>query len=157
MEGRKPCSFCPPQSQAVFIDADQDSYKGRDKLPDLDEVYDMRDFDAEIVYLQVEQDAYIWYDTNGAGQFDVLMYDDGTTGLVSAGYRIDAEGVLSRNDAWQSSKPFQVALFNDSSLHDRIARVTRAAFPERYTDAPEDLHASLPSPIPSTGRAYKRD
>lgn len=157
MAGRKPCSFCPPQSHAVFIDADQDSYRGRDKLPDLDEVYDLRDFDAEIVYLQVENDAFIWYDTDDDGKFDVLMHDPGTTGLVSAGYRIDGEGVLTRNDAWQSSRPFQVALFKNPSLHDRLARVTRAAFPERYTDAPEAVHQTLPAPIPLTGRASRRD
>jgi S1-C subfamily serine protease len=157
MAGRKPCSFCPPQSQAVFIDADQDSYKGRDKLPDLDEVYDMRDFDAEIAYLQLENDAYIWYDTDDDGKFDVLMYDQGTTGLVSAGYRIDKDGVLARNDDWQSSRPFQVALFQNAAIRDRLARVTRAAFPERYTDAPEAVHQALPAPIPRTGRAYQRD
>ncbi|MEM9692736.1 MAG: serine protease, partial [Myxococcota bacterium] len=47
MMGRKPCSFCAPQSRAVFIDADQDSFAGG-SVPPLDETYEDKKFDAEV-------------------------------------------------------------------------------------------------------------
>ncbi len=157
MQGRKPCAFCPRQSTAVFFDADQNSFKTQSKLPDLNDVFDNRDFDAEAVYLQLERNVLIWYDTDNDGKFDALLYDEGTRGLTKAGYKISEDGQLSRHDAWTNTKPFQAGLFADKALHERFARIARAAFPARYTDAPVPLGQTLPDPIGSFGSAKTGD
>jgi len=158
MVGRKPCSFCPPQSKAAFIDADQDSYEGRKKLPDLEEVYDMKDFDAELVYLELDDDAFIWYDRDDDGSYDLLLHDEGARGSGTKAFSLDADGVATENEALSGGKPFQVELFKDAALRERIARVTRAAFPERLTDAPVGSAAdSLPNPMPLSGRGILKD
>jgi len=157
MQGRKPCTFCPRQSTAVFFDADQNSFVGKSKLPDLNDVFDKRDFDAEAVYLQLERNVLIWYDTDNDGTFDTLLYDEGTRGITKAGYRIAKDGSLSRDDSWTSTKPFKPALFKDQALHQRFARIARAAFPARYTDAPGPMSDSLPDPIGKFGAAQTGD
>jgi serine protease Do len=157
MEGRQPCSFCPRQSTAVFVDADQNSYTKRKKLPEANKVLEKRDFDAEVIYLQLESNVFIWYDRNNDGRFDALLYDEGTTGLIKSGYDIGKDGHLTRNNAWSSSKPFQTSLFENRGLHERIARIARAAFPPRYTDAPETMAEALPDPVGHTGKAELGD
>jgi len=158
MTGRKPCSFCSPQSKAAFIDANQDSYASRKKLPDLAEVYDMKDFDAEIVYLELKDDAYIWYDRDDDGKYDLLLYDEGARGYATKAFTLDANGVATKNDDLSGGKPFQVKLFEKEGLRQRIARVSRAAFPEHLTDAPKPAGAgTLPSPLPLAGRGFLRD
>ncbi|MBW2454618.1 MAG: trypsin-like peptidase domain-containing protein [Deltaproteobacteria bacterium] len=157
MQGRKPCTFCPRQSTAVFFDTDQNSFTGRSKLPDLNDVFDKRDFDAEAVYLQLERNVLIWYDTDNDGKFDILLYDEGTRGITKAGYRIGKDGTLSRDDTWTGEKPFRPALFSDPGLHERFARISRAAFPARYTDAPGPMGSTLPDPIGKFGSAQTGD
>ncbi len=156
MQGRQPCSFCPRQSTAVFIDADQSTFAAQPPPDDLHDLYDKRAFDAEAIYLQLENDVLIWYDSDDDGRFDKLLVDTGTTGLVSAGYDIGADGSLARKDALDRTKIFQSALV-DSKLRSRFARITRAAFPERYTDAPAPLSQTLPDPIGTTGTVIPGD
>jgi len=157
MQGRKPCRFCPRQSAAAFIDIDQNSYVGRSKLPKLDEVYDKRDFEPEAVYLQLGRDVMIWYDTDNDGTFDTLLFDEYTTGMVNSAYTISDKGRLKSTETLSSGKPFRPVLFKDKTLHDRFTRITRAAFPSRYTDAPTNVKQTLPKPIAATGRARGTD
>lgn len=158
MTGRRPCSFCSPQSKAAFIDANQDSYASRKKLPDLTEVFDMKDFDAEIVYLELEGDAFIWYDRNDDGKYDLLLYDEGARGHGTQAFTLDENGVATKTEDLSGGKPFQVKLFENEGLRERIARVSRAAFPEHLTDAPTPTGTdALPNPMPLAGRGFLRD
>ena len=157
MQGRKPCRFCPRQSTAVFLDIDQSTFASKKPPADLHDVFDNRAFDAEVIYLQLERNTFVWYDSNDDGRMDKLLYDEGTTGLVSGGYTIDKDGSLARKDAWDRSKPIQVALLDDEGLRERLARITRVTFPARYTDAPTPLSETLPDPVGKLGTAEARD
>ncbi len=157
MQGRKPCRFCPRQSAAAFIDIDQNSYVGRSELPKLDEVFDKRDFEPEAVYLRLGRDVMIWYDTDNDGKFDTLLYDERTNGSVNKAYTINDKGRLVENESLSSGKPFRPSLFKDKALHARFTKITRAAFPSRYTDAPSSGAQTLPQPIAATGRALGTD
>lgn len=157
LQGRKPCAFCPVQSTAVFIDADQNSFDERPIPKDLNALYEARGFDAEAVYLQIEKDVFVWYDTDDDGTFDRLLYDEGTTGLVSSGYAIGKDGSLDRREDLSRTKPFQAGLFTSDGLDERFARITHAAFPARYTDAPEPMASTLPDPIGRAGHSIAGD
>lgn len=157
LQGRKPCAFCPRQSTAVFIDADQNSFEGKPIPKDLNEVYEARAFDAEAVYLQIEKNVYVWYDSDDDGTFDRLLYDEGTTGLVSSGYAIGKGGSLDRKPDLSRTKPFQAGLFESDGIDKRFARITHAAFPARYTDAPEPMTSTLPDPIGVAGHSIAGD
>jgi S1-C subfamily serine protease len=157
MQGRRPCGFCPRQSVAAFLDVDQSSFAGNKKLPELSEVFDDRKFDAEVVYLQVEKDAFVWYDTDDDGKYDHLLYDENTTGLTSAGYEIGADGDLRKSRALSTGKVFRPALFRDAGLRDRFVRIARGAFPGRYTDSTAPFSTTLPEPIGSNGKAETKD
>ncbi|MCA9618050.1 MAG: trypsin-like peptidase domain-containing protein, partial [Myxococcales bacterium] len=157
LQGRKPCAFCPRQSTAVFMDVDQSSFRGRAVPDDLNALFTARDFDAEAVFLQLEHHVFIWYDSDNDGRFDVLLFDDGTTGIINAGYAIAPDGALTRRDDLSGIKPFRAAIFNDNKLGERFAEVTRAAFPDRYTDAPDSIHTTLPDPVGTSGSAIASD
>lgn len=159
MTGRKPCSFCPPQSRAAFIDADQDSYANRSRLPDLEEVYDLRDFDAEVIYLQVQRDAFIWYDRDNDGSFDLLLYEEGGPGHDTVAFTLDDAGVATRDASLSGGKAFQLKLVEAEPLRARVGRVSRAAFPESLTTGPATATTTtdLPAPFPVAGRIKPRD
>lgn len=157
LQGRRPCSYCPRQSAAVFIDADQSSYAGTRSLPSLTEVFEKKNFDAELAYLQLEKDAFVWYDTNDDGRYDVLLVDTGTTGRTSAAYRIKADGDLERDANLASGRVIRPSLMGNAALRPRLARIASAAFPERYLEANTALADSLPEPLGQTGEAVVAD
>lgn len=157
MQGRRPCGFCPRQSAAAFFDIDQNSFARSAKLPKLADVFEKRSFDAELVYLQVEKDAYIWYDVDNDGTFDRLLFDENTTGLTSAGYEVRRDGDLKKVRKLSTGKPFRPDLFEDEALRGRFVRIARGAFPDRYTDSSAPLADTLPKPIGSTGTVEVKD
>ncbi len=157
MQGRRPCSFCPRQSMAAFFDIDQDSFKGAKKLPELEKVFDKRSFDAEVVFLQIEGNAFIWYDTDNDGSFDALLYDKYTSGYTDSGYKLAKDGDLKKNPSWDRGRVFRPKLFATSSLGERLVPMARATFPSRYTDSSAPLSKTLPKPIAAAGKADFRD
>ncbi len=157
LQGRRACFYCTRQSAAVFMDLDQNSYKGQTKLPDLADTYKNRDFDAEVVYLQLEGRSLVWYDTDNDGKYDVLLVDQGTTGRASAAYRIDSSGALKKDDALISGRVIRMSLMKDVSLRQRLQRVASAAFPDRYVEASSSLGDTLPEPLGTTGKGMSED
>ena len=157
LQGRRPCSYCPRQSAAVFIDVDEDSYKGKSALPALSDVFEKHQFDAELVYLQVERDAYLWYDTDNDGRFDLLLVDPGTTGRSSAAYRIEKDGDLKKDTSLGIGRVVRPSLLSTADLRPRLARIARAAFPDRYVEASANLGETLPEPVGQTGTGYTAD
>src|SRR5690606_36319188 len=67
LKGRQPCVFCPRESEAVFIDVDESSFKGKRDLPKVETIYSDKSFDAELVFLRVKANSFIWYDTDNDG------------------------------------------------------------------------------------------
>ncbi len=157
MRGRKACAFCPSQSAAAFIDADQNSFAGKAELPDLAEVFQKRDFDAEAIYLQLEDELLVFYDSDDDGRMDKLMLDEGMSGRTEIGYDIDAEGRLTRKGEHAGEPDFRPALMANPAMHARFAAVARAAFPPHFTDAPETQTAALPEAIGRVGSAVAKD
>jgi hypothetical protein len=86
-----------------------------------------------------------------------LLYDQGTRGRVTAGYRVSADGDLSADDALSSGRPLRKELFKDAALGERFARMANASFPSRYRHGAKVLAETLPAPIPVAGRARTRD
>lgn len=156
LEGRRACSFCPRQSVAVFLDVDQDSFKNASKLPPLTEVYKKQKFDAEIVYLQVEQDAYVWYDSDNDGKLDLLAYDPGATGRAKSGYQIKKDGDYQKDTALDNSRDLRASLLKDRGLHQRTLRIASAAFPSHYVESGATGDA-LPDPVGQTGNGFPAD
>lgn len=157
MQGRRPCSFCPRQSAAVFMDLDQSTYRTAPELPPLKTVFEKQSFDAELVYLQLEKDAYVWYDSDDDGRHDVLLVDSATTGRSSAAYRIQTDGELVKDPLLSSGRVIRTALFKEPGLHQRLVRVASAAFPEHYLEASSSLGDVLPEPIGQTGTGKAAD
>lgn len=157
LEGRRACSFCPRQSVAVFFDVDQDTYRGITNLPALTEVYEKRKFEAELVYLQVERDTFLWYDTNNDGTFDLLVHDPGSTGRASAAYKIKKDGDFEKDGGFGSSRDVRASLLQDSALQTRMQRIANAAFPQHYVEAGSTSTDALPSPVGRTGKAVVSD
>ncbi|MSP24599.1 MAG: serine protease, partial [Myxococcales bacterium] len=157
MQGRKACAFCPAQSAAAFIDADQNSFAGQAALPDLADVFKKRNFDAEAVYLQVEGRLFVWYDSDDDGRFDKLLLDEGMSGRAKVGYDIDAEGHLTRKAEDAGEPDFRPALMANPAMHERFAKVARAAFPAHFTDGPEPGLAAIPDAIGRVGSAVAKD
>lgn len=152
LEGRRACSFCPRQSVAVFVDADQDSFKSA-TLPPLTEVYEKRRFDAELAYLQTERDAFLWYDTDNDGRFDLLLHDIGASGRSTAAYRIQKDGDFKKDAQLASGRDVRGALLEDAGLRTRFQRIALAAFPQHYVEASSASIDALPEPIGRTGNA----
>ncbi len=157
LQGRRACFYCTRQSAAVFMDLDQNSYKGKSALPDLADTYKKHDFDAEAVYLRVGRRSLVWYDTDNDGKYDVLLVDQGTTGRASAAFRIDKDGALKKDDSLISGRVIRMSLMKDPALRERLQRVALAAFPERYVEAASSLGETLPEPVGSTGKAMTQD
>ncbi len=157
LQGRRPCNYCPRQSAAVFIDVDEDSYKGKTALPALKDVFEKHQFDAELVYLQVERDAFLWYDTDNDGRFDLLLVDPGTTGRSSAAYRIAKDGDLKKDDSLGVGRVVRPSLLSNAAFRPRLARIASAAFPDRYVEASSNLGETLPEPVGQTGEARAAD
>ena len=156
LEGRRPCRYCPRQSATIFIDVDQDSYRGR-SLPPLAEAYEKRDFDAEVAYLQIEKNALVWYDRNNDGKYDLLLVDRGTSGRVNEAYRVAADGSLTKEASEATGRPIRTALMNEAALRTRLDRIAAAAFPARYTESSAPLATTLPEPLGKTGNGSLRD
>jgi S1-C subfamily serine protease len=157
LEGRRACSYCPRQSVAVFVDVDQDTFKNDKTLPPLKEVYEKHRFDAELAYLQTEKDAFVWYDTDNDGTFDLLIHDTGATGRATAVYHIAKDGDYQRDDKLGNGRDVRGKLLSDSGLRARFQRIAVAAFPQHYVEQDGVTTNDLPQPVGHTGNASVAD
>ncbi len=156
MKGRRPCMFCPRDSSVVFVDVDQDSYTGR-SLPQLSQVYEKRDFDAEMVVLQLKRKAFAWYDTDNDGKWDVLLYDENMNGRTTTAYKIGKNGELTKDSSKSSGRDVRPSLFSDPEKRARLGRISTAVFAARMRESSVGPGGSLPRPIGATGNGTTRD
>ena len=157
LEGRRACSFCPRQSLAVFMDVDQDTAKQGVALPALKDVYEKKKFDAEVVYLALERDVFLWYDTNNDGRLDLLVHDPGGSGRASAVYRIKADGDFEKDTQLSGIRDVKSSLLKDSTLAARLDRMASAAFPAHFVESGTTSDDALPDPVGHTGKGALAD
>lgn len=107
------------RSHVVLVDVDRDTKK----LATLtaDEVANPDKFDAEVAFLRLHDAAWAYYDTNGDGAFDVILYtNDVHTGKVDNAIRLTpdgkdagsagADGGLFRPDLVKAGAPLKAKL-----------------------------------------------
>jgi S1-C subfamily serine protease len=153
LKGRRPCRFCPRQSLAMFVDVDQDSYDTVVVLPALTEVYERRNFDAELVLLRLEDRTLSWYDTDNDGDYDILLVDDASSGRSTRAYRIRSNGDI---DPWSSlahGATIRLSLFSDTELRERLSRIAAMAFPSDFVEDTSGWKGELPHPLGRAGQA----
>lgn len=157
MQGRAACFYCPRLSGAVFVDLDQSSYASGASVPPLTEVFEKKAFDAELIYLENEGKAYVWYDTDNDGNFDTLLHDPSISGESSAAYRIGKDGELTRDDSVANGRDVRMSLFRDAGLRARLQSVASAAFLDRNVEVSGGKQSSLPTPMAGGGHAGTQD
>jgi len=157
LEGRRACSFCPRQSLAVFFDVDQDTYRNTSTLPPLTETFEKKKFDAELVYLQLERDTFLWYDTDNDGALDLMLHDPGSTGRAAGIYRLKKDGDLEKDTTLAAGRDVRATLLKDGTLQTRLARIANAAFPQHFVEAASSGNDTLPDPVGHTGKAMLSD
>ncbi|MEZ4370266.1 MAG: serine protease [Polyangiaceae bacterium] len=157
LHGRQPCVFCPRESEAVFVDLDEDSFKGKSKLPKVEDIYEKQAFDAELVYLRVKSNSFIWYDTDNDGRFDLLLYDEGTTGGIDAAYDIDKDGDLKAAGVKRLGRAVRGSAFSDRGLSERMLRIAGTVFPSSFIESGGSSDSQLPDPLGNTGEGTRGD
>lgn len=157
LEGRRACPWCPVLSQAVLVDLDQSSFPRGTSVPEMTEVYEKRQFDAELVWLELEGKRILWYDTDNDGAHDVVLVDEGGSGQSSSGYRLRPSGELERDPALEGGRDVRMSLFRDEALRRRLEGVAASVFPDRSVEVAGGGSATLPQPLAGTGRGETRD
>ena len=135
---------------AYFVDLDQDSFQGR-VVPDVKQVMEKKDFDAELIFLTHGNYLYAWYDTNNDKKPDVLLLADGMRKEVKEAYRIDTAGELSKDDALVAGKLIRPRLFADAAMGERLANVGGDLFGHHLMPAGIAAGRKFPDPIKSAG------
>ncbi len=147
--------FGSSDRMGVLIDLDQDHFTKKREPND--------PLDAEIALLVVRDTAYVWFDTNGDGKFDILLVDKDNDGQPESQYRIDAEGRLKEDKENLPKHDFSSRLVPDTTLHARLGKIAAAIGGSRYigkkiTAASKTL--AFPDPVlggGSTGRVADSD
>lgn len=133
---------------ARFFDIDQNSLATATGKPDVAGLYGKRSFDAEVIFLALNNASYAWYDTDDDGKFDVMLYDDGATGRMSRGFRIGKNGRLGRDDSLGSGtamiRPDLMPKKHDS---DELARLGAATLGTSMVAMGEGVEQTLPDPL----------
>lgn len=157
LHGRQPCVFCPRESEAVFIDLDEDSFKGTSTLPKVEDIYEKQAFDAELMFLRVKSNSFIWYDTDNDGRFDLLLYDQGTTGSIDSAYDIGKDGDLTAAGMKRLGRAVRGSAFSDKGLAERMLRIAGTVFPASFIETAGKSASQLPDPLGNTGSGTRGD
>src|SRR5690606_26181418 len=120
-------------------------------------IYADKSFDAELVFLRVKANSFIWYDTDNDGKFDVLLYDEGTNGSIDSAYKVSADGDLTPDAAQRLGRAVRGSLFSDPALAARVRRIAATVFPTAFIESGGSSSVRLPDPIGNTGRGSVSD
>jgi len=138
---------------ARFFDLDQNTLKNETEKPDVGALYGKRGFDAEVIYLATNEAGYAWYDTDGDGRLDVMLHDEGGSGRVSRGYRIDKSGRLGRDDALGTGGPMiQPDLVTENGQRTKLAELGAITLGTSMVELRGPIEQSLPDPLLGGGR-----
>lgn len=138
---------------ARFFDVDHNSLPNATGKPDVAALYGKRSFDAEVIFLALNNASYAWYDTDDDGKFDVMLFDEGSTGRMSRGFRIGKNGRMGRDDALGSGTPMiRPDLMPKKPDSDSLARLGTVTLGGSMVATREPIEQSLPDPILGGGR-----
>lgn len=141
------------QGTARFFDLDQNSLTTIAGKPDVAAMYGKRSFDAEVIFLALNNASYAWYDTNDDGKLDVMLYDEGSSGRMSRGYRIGKNGRLGRDDSLGTGTPMiRPDLMPKKNESDSLARLGMVTLGSSMVAMGEPLEQNLPDPLLGGGR-----
>jgi S1-C subfamily serine protease len=115
-DGKRELVRLAGRADAFFVDLDQDDGQGPRSWG--------RPFDAELVVLVKEDDTFAWYDTDGDGQYDVLLRDKESDGSVEVGWRAKPGGPFVEDESLQKKKTVDVSLFA-AALRPRLGSVAQ--------------------------------
>mgnify|MGYP000846981907 CR=1 FL=1 len=141
---------------SVLIDLDQDQFtKKKDSGAS---------FAAEIALVRIHDTAYIWYDTDSDGRFDLLLVDKDNDGKPELAYRLDAEGRAKPDKEALPKHDFSAKLVTNAALHARLGKIAVAIGGSTYASRKVLAAASSTLTVPdpalaggSEGRAYDTD
>jgi S1-C subfamily serine protease len=138
---------------ARFYDLDQNSLATQTGKPDVGALYGKRSFDAEVIFLALNNASYAWYDTDNDGKFDVMLFDDGSTGRMSRGYRMGKGGRLGRDDSLGSGTPMiRPDLMPKKQESDSLNRLGTVTLGTSMVASKEPVENNLPDPLLGGGR-----
>ena len=139
----------------VLIDLDENHYS-KPRGP-------TEPFEAEIALLVIRNTAYIWFDTDDNGTFDVLLVDKNNDGEPEQAFKIDAEGKITEDKENLPKHDFSGKYIKDEKLNIRLGKIANAIGGSKYTSARMNAAANavtLPDPLRGgglTGRAADTD
>lgn len=128
---------------SYLIDLDQDSATSKPSLE--------RPFDAEVAILLKKNDAFAFYDSDGDGNFDVLLRDRNADGTVELAYRIE-DGVPQRDESLEALSTLDASAVG-GSLSPRLA-ATIIGLGLANLASRALLDAGAVPPVPDFGRAF---
>ncbi|MBK9262609.1 MAG: hypothetical protein IPM54_22745 [Polyangiaceae bacterium] len=138
---------------ARFFDLDQNSLATATGKPDVATLYGKRSFDAEVIFLALNNASYAWYDTDDDGRYDVMLHDEGSTGRMSRGYRVGKNGRLGRDDSLGSGTPMiRPDLMPKKPHSESLARLGSVTLGSSMVALREPLEQNLPDPLLGGGR-----
>ncbi|HRI67168.1 MAG TPA: serine protease [Polyangium sp.] len=136
------------QGTARFFDIDHNSLSTVTGKPDVSTLYGKRSFDAEVIFLALNNASYAWYDTDNDGKFDVMLFDEGSTGRMSRGFRIQKNGRLGRDDSLGSGTPMiRPDLMPKKDDGDTLARLGTVTLGSSMVAMGEPVEQTLPDPL----------
>lgn len=147
---------------AYFVDLDQDSFKGRARPPEASAVVDKKDFDPEMIFLAHGNYLHAWYDTSGDGKSDVLLVTGKRSKRVAAGYRIAADGELTRDEGLTRGYLVRPTLLADAAMSQRLLQVAGKLFSAGMMPPVKAGEQRPPDPLRGAGhegqlKDYSRD
>jgi S1-C subfamily serine protease len=138
---------------ARFYDLDQNSLSTTPGKPDVGALYGKRSFEAEVIFLALNNASYAWYDTDNDGKFDVMLFDEGSTGRMSRGYRVGKGGRLGRDDSLGSGTPMiRPDLMPKKQDSDSLTRLGTVTLGSSMVASREPVENNLPDPLLGGGR-----
>lgn len=160
----------------IFIDMDQDSFRDVKTLPELQEIYDDRSFDAEwVLFMRARYprggevgdhlgpllDVLVYFDADNDGKFDGVVVRDGEAG-ANRGYRFVGDG-LKRDESLDDidtnpERVFENKADKDNFLHFKAAydEGTHAIEAERSVPVEVELADHTSDGKPDTVRIQTR-
>ena len=120
-------------------------------------------FEAEIALLVIRNTAYIWFDTDDNGTFDLLLVDKKNDGEPDQAFHIDADGKLKEDKNALPKHDFDGKNIKDQKLNIRLGKIANAIGGTKYTSAAvaaAGAAVQLPDPLRGggiTGRAADTD
>jgi hypothetical protein len=120
-------------SDGYLVDLDGSSLRDKPAKPkDLPKLVESGKLDVDFAYFQRNGLAWSYYNTDGKKGFDVVLYSsDPRGGKADLGFRIDASGKVSLDDALKSKALVSHSLFSKAADKKRLEKLAKDLFGKR--------------------------